>query len=247
MDLANNTVLVTGGATGIGLALAVRFLDAGSDVVICGRRADRLAAAQAKYPALHTCVADVASEAGRVALAGNVMTRYPRLNVLVNNAGIQRRYRFASDPDPWSVRREEIAINFEAPLHLTSLLLPHLRKQPRAAVVNVSSGLAFVPVTFAPVYAATKAALHSFTVALRQDLAKTSIEVVEIVPPAVNTDLGGVGLHTQGADVNEFADAVMKRVAAGEVEVGFGFSENVRTASREGLDAAFARLNPVAD
>lgn len=243
MNLAENTVLVTGGATGIGLAIAERFLRAGSEVIVCGRRGDKLQEAKAKHPTLHTRVADVASEVDRERLAESLVKDFPKLNVLVNNAGIQRRARFASDEQAWSVRREEIGINFEAPIHLSSLLLPHLTKQPRAAIVNVSSGLAFVPAVFAPVYAATKAALHSFTMALRQELARTSIEVIEIVPPAVNTDLGGVGLHTQGADVNEFADAVMKRVAEGELEVGFGFSETSRRASRDQLDETFRRMN----
>ena len=123
------------------------------------------------------------------------------------------------------------------------LFAAHLRKQSRAAIVNVGSGLAFAPLAAVPIYCATKAALHSFTLSLRHQLRGTSVEVIEIVPPAVNTDLGGPGLHTFGADVNEFADAVMARIQAGETEVGFGFSEGSRRASRDELDALFERMN----
>jgi uncharacterized oxidoreductase len=243
MKIGSSTILVTGGATGIGLALAERFVAAGSQVVVCGRRADALRAAQEKVPALACEVADLARAADREALIARVVARFPKLNVLVNNAGIQRRARFSDDAAPWAERQQEIAINLEAPLHLTALLLPHLRQQPDAAVVNVSSGLAFVPATFASVYSATKAALHSFTVTLRHDLARAgAVEVIEIVPPAVDTDLGGKGLHTQGVPLAEFADAVVARIAAGETEIGYGFSDQARRATRDELDAISARL-----
>ncbi|HEX8299986.1 MAG TPA: SDR family oxidoreductase [Rubricoccaceae bacterium] len=243
MTLSDHTVLVTGGATGIGLALAARFLDAGSTVVVCGRRAEALAEAQRRHPGLHIHVADVATAAGREALAGWAIEAFPALDVLVNNAGIQNRVGVADLAADWERHREEIAINFEAPVHLTALLLPHLARQPHAAVVNVTSGLAFTPYAATPVYSATKAALHSFTVSLRAQLAATGVEVIEIVPPAVDTDLGGPGLHTFGVPVDAFADAVMARVAAGETEVGYESSEVRRLASRAELDAAAAQMN----
>jgi uncharacterized oxidoreductase len=242
MKIGGSTVLVTGGATGIGFALAQRLARAGSQVVVCGRREEALRAAKQKVPELETLVVDVGREADRAALAAQVVERFPRLNVLVNNAGIQRRARFADDAAPWSERREEIAINFEAPVHLTALLLPHLRKQPDAAVVNVSSGLAFVPAVFAPVYCATKAALHSFSVSLRHELERASVEVIEIVPPAVDTDLGGRGLHNFGVPLGEFTDAVMAALERGEREIGFGFSDQARNASRTELDAMAERM-----
>lgn len=243
MRLSDNTALVTGGGSGIGLALAARFLAAGSTVIICGRDMDRLKAAKDRYPALHVIRADLASAEEREALVESVLAGFPALDVLVNNAGIQRRGSFLSDRDPWAQRRIEIGTNLEAPIHLVSLLLPHLQARERGAIVNVTSGLAFVPVTFAPVYAATKAALHSFTMALRAELAGTAIDVVEIVPPAVDTDLGGAGLHDQGVPVDIFADAVMARITAGEIEIGHGSSDHFRTASREELDAVFRQLN----
>jgi uncharacterized oxidoreductase len=179
-----------------------------------------------------------------VALAEQVVARFPAFDVLVNNAGIQRRARVLDDAAPWSERQQEIAINLEAPIHLISLLLPHLRTKDDAAIVNVTSGLGFVPASFAPVYCATKAAMHSFTVSLRHDLSRaTKIRVVEIVPPAVATDLGGAGVHAQAVPVDEFADAVMARVAQGEDEVGYGFSESARKAPRAEIDTISARMS----
>lgn len=242
MDLSNNTVLVTGGGTGIGLALAKRFLDAGSQVIICGRRADKLAEARAAHPELETRVADIADATGREELIAWTIAEYPNFNAIVNNAGIQRRDRFATDTVDWSSRQQEIAINLEAPIHLTSLVLNHFRTQPQAEIINISSGLAFVPFPSAPIYSATKAAIHSFTMSLRAELDDTSIQVVEIVPPAVNTDLGGAGIHTSGVPVDDFANSVMARVAAGELEVGYNFSETARRASREQLDERFAEF-----
>ena len=241
MKLAGRTVLVTGGATGIGFALAERFVAAGSTVVVCGRREDALAAAKAKLPALHTIACDVGDERARVKLAERVMADFPALDVVVNNAGIQRRARFADDEAPWAEREREIAINFAAPAHLAALFLPQLEKR-KGTLVNVSSGLAFVPAVFAPVYCATKAAMHSLTVSLRHDLAKKSIEVVEIVPPAVDTDLGGKGVHAQATPLPEFADAVFAALEKGETEIGYGFSEKARTATRAELDAISLRM-----
>ncbi|HEX8274020.1 MAG TPA: SDR family NAD(P)-dependent oxidoreductase [Longimicrobiaceae bacterium] len=242
MELSQRTVLVTGGASGIGLAIAERFLRAGSEVVVCGRREDRLREARDRHPALRTRVADVASETDRAELFDWATREFPALDVLVNNAGIQRRFRLA-EPEPWSETRQEIAINLEAPVHLTQLFLPQLLRQPRAAIVNVTSGLAFVPMAIAPVYCATKAALHSFTLSLRHQLAGTPVEVIEVIPPAVNTDLGGPGLHTFGAPLDEFADSVMERMGRGDLEIPYGTSERSSRASRAELDEIFARMN----
>lgn len=234
--------MITGGATGIGLALARRFQQAGSTVLAVGRREDKLREAQQQLPGLHIRVCDVALATERVALVEWARREYPQLNVLVNNAGVQRRFQLTEEED-WEVRRQELVINVEAPIHLTTLLLPHLRQQAAPAILNVTSGLAFAPMAQAPIYSATKAALHSFTLSLRHQLAATPIQVLEIVPPAVNTDLGGAGLHTWGVPVDVFADSVMERLAAGEQEVGYGTSEEIRRASREQIDARFQLIN----
>ncbi len=243
MQLASHTVLITGGASGIGFALAERFLRAGSQVAICGRRAEKLAEAQARYPEIRTFVCDVGQAADRVALLDQVTRELPGLDVLVNNAGIQRRVRL-TEPGDWESVREEIAINLEAPIHLSTLFIPHLLKQGRPAIVNVTSGLSFAPLAGVPVYCSTKAALHSFTLSLRHQLSGTPIEVVEIIPPAVDTDLGGPGLHTFGVPLDEFADGVAARLDRGDTEAPYGTAEYVSRASRSELDAVFKRMNP---
>jgi uncharacterized oxidoreductase len=242
MKLGSNTVLVTGGASGIGLALAGRFLRAGSEVIVCGRREAKLREAKEKHPELHVRVCDVADQSQRAALLQWAIGQFPRLNVLVNNAGIQLRVAL-TEPGPWERIGEEIAVNLEAPVHLSTLFIPHLRRQDRAAIVNITSGLAFAPMARVPIYCATKAALHSFTLSLRHQLANTPIEVIEIIPPAVDTDLGGPGLHTFGVKVDEFLDSVLPRIEKGEREVAFGFAEQSSHASRAELDQLSARLN----
>jgi uncharacterized oxidoreductase len=243
VDLGGSTILITGGASGIGLALAERFLRAGSEVIVCGRREAKLREAQASHPQLAVRVCDLAEAREREALFRWAVAEFPRLNVLVNNAGIQRRVHLAS-PEEWDETGQEIAINLEAPIHLSRLFIPHLLAQKRPFIVNVTSGLAFAPLAGVPIYCATKAALRSFTLSLRHQLASTPIQVVEIVPPAVNTDLGGPGLHTFGVPVEEFADAVMARLREGDLEIPYGFSVQASRASREELEALFARMNP---
>ena len=243
MDIANKTVLVTGGASGIGLALAVQFLQAGSKVIICGRRESKLQEAKQQYPELEIKVSDVAQAAAREELYRWVTQHFPEVNVLINNAGIQRRVSLTENTEAWEDQQQEIAINFEAPVHLCQLFMPHFLRQPEAAFLNVTSGLAFAPAAFAPVYSATKAAMHSFTLSLRHQLNSTKIDVIEIVPPAVNTDLGGPGLHTFGVPLEEFTQAVIKDLKGGSQEIGYGFSEKSRNASRQELDALFQQLN----
>ena len=247
MNLANNTILLTGGATGIGLALAERLQAAGSQVIAVGRRADKLQEAQQRIPGLLTYQADLAQPAERIALAEWVQREYPQVNVLLNNAGISNQVAIAdlgTSLNAWEQERQELAINLEAPIHFSALLLPHLQGKPGATILTVSSGLAFAPLAATPVYCATKAALHSFTLSLRYQAAKLGVAVVEIIPPQVQTDLGGPGTYSGGEPVEAFADGVLARIAAGEQEVGYGISESWRLASREQHDAYFAQMNP---
>jgi len=242
MKMNGNTVLVTGGASGIGLAIAARFLAAGSRVLICGRRQDKLREAKRRHPDLQAFVCDVSSEAGRGQLWRWATAEFPQLNVLVNNAGIQHRIGLERG-ETWMQAEQEIATNLAAPIHLSMLFVPHLLGQANPALINVTSGLAFTPLARVPVYCATKAALRSFTLSLRHQLEKTPLQVIEIIPPAVDTDLGGPGLHTFGVALDEFADAVMQRLAAGEIEIAYGFAQKASQASRPELDEIFRRMN----
>jgi uncharacterized oxidoreductase len=236
------TVLITGGASGIGLALAERFLEAKNTVIICGRRRDRLEEARARHSALRTRVCDVADPAQRVALRDWAVREFPELNVLVNNAGVQQRLDLRT-PQDWEALRAELAINLDAPIHLANLFAGHFLARPRAAIVNVTSGLSFSPLANVPVYCATKAALHSFTLSLRHQFSGTPVEVIEIIPPAVDTDLGGPGLHTFGAPLKDFTDGIWKQLEEGKNEAAYGFAAEAARAGREQLDAIFARMN----
>ena len=242
MEFKANTVLVTGGGSGIGFALAERFIQAGSSVIICGRREYKLKEAQSQYPQMHIRVCNIANPTERRALFAWVTESFPGLNILINNAGIQQRIQLQQQP-AWETLGEEVSINLEAPIHLSTLFIPHLLKQERSAIINITSGLAFVPLANVPIYCATKAALHSFTLSLRHQLTGTPIDVIEIIPPAVDTDLGGKWLHTFGVPVNEFTDAIVKQLKMGSIEATYGSSVETSQATREQLEAIFEQMN----
>ncbi|ATH94575.1 cytochrome C553 [Bacillus glycinifermentans] len=245
MELSGNTILITGGASGIGLAFAERFVRAGNTVIICGRREKKLEEAKQKYPDIITRVCDVTVEADRIALFEWVTEHHPQINVLVNNAGIQQRYDILKTDakDNWAHYSKEIAVNLEAPLHLAMLFAPYFAgKKTNTAIINVTSGLAFTPMAIAPIYSSTKAALHSFTMSLRHQLSETAVQVIEVAPPAVNTDLGGVGLHDFGAPVDDFADAIFKGLKEGRLEIGYGRAEEARRMSRDEIDESVAQM-----
>jgi uncharacterized oxidoreductase len=238
MRLSGNTILITGGASGIGLAFAERFLKSENNVIIVGRREEKLKEAKDKFPGIHTRVCDVSKEEQRIDLFEWVRSEFPELNVLVNNAGIQQRVNLKDAKKNWSDYQNEIRINVDGPIHLSLLFTPHLLDQSDPAIINVSSGLAITPGVWVPIYSATKAALHSFTVSLRHQLENTGISVIEVFPPAVNTDLGGVGLHTFGAPLEDFADSVFKDLSRGEIEIAYGDSKNRLDASRDEIKEA---------
>lgn len=238
MRLSGNTLLITGGGTGIGLALAERFVNNGNTVIVCGRRANVLQDAKDKLPGLITRGCNLEEASDRLALFDWVTENYPEVNVLVNNAGIQQRFNvLKSDArDNWGYFNQEIAINLEAPFHLTMLFAPYFATKESAAIINVTSGLAFTPFAIAPMYSATKAALHSFTLSLRHQLSETSVEVIEVAPPAVVTDLGGAGLHPQGEPLDAFADAIFNELGGDSKEIGYGTSVARLRMSRDDID-----------
>ncbi len=244
MNLSSNTVLITGGSSGIGLALAIRFQKAGSKVIICGRNSEKLEEAKKANPGLEIYVCDVSQEAERISLFENITKAYPSLNILVNNAGIMR-FPKLDTLEPWKAVISEIETNLGAPIHLTMLFAKHLEKQNHPAIINVTSGLSHVPLAATPVYSATKAGLHSLTLSLRHQFSGKSIQIIEISPPHVETDLGVAGANTAGMNLDEFANAAISGLEKGEEEITVGFSTTSANSSRAERDAIFKQLNAV--
>jgi len=222
MNLKQATVLITGGTRGIGLGLAERFLAAGSSVIVTGRDATKIEQTLRVFPGMRGWVSDISQPEDRELLAARIEAESPSLNVVINNAGIQRRIALVADSAPWSERQKEIDTILSGPIHLNSLLVPIMLKHTRLGVIiNVTSGGAFIPQVFAPIYSACKGALHSYTVTLRHALQGTSLRVVELIPPAIQTGLAGPGA-THGAPVNEFCDAVFPELFGESETIGFG-------------------------
>lgn len=239
MNLSNNKILITGGASGIGLGLTERFIQEGNTVIICGRRESVLKEVSDKYPSVVTKVCDLSTESERTELYNWVAENHADLTVLVNNAGIQN-YMNVTDADFYQKANEEITTNVLAPIHLTSLFsnLNSLK-----TIINVTSGLAFVQMAKAPVYCATKAFFHSFTLSSRHLLKAKNIEVIEMIPPALNTDLGGKGLHDYASPVSAFIESVFQQMKEGKIDLTFGMSEMVSKANPEEIKATFNKMN----
>jgi uncharacterized oxidoreductase len=189
MNISGNTILITGGGTGIGRGLAEAFHAAGNAVVIAGRRPEPLQSAVAANPGMASEHLDIADPASILDLAQAIVSRHPKLNVLINNAGVMGPENLTAETVDLATAEATITTNVLGPMRLTAALLPHLRKQPAAAIINVTSGLAYVPVGRAPSYCASKAALRSYTQTLRFQLRDTSVQVIELAPPLVATDL----------------------------------------------------------
>jgi len=185
-----NTILITGGGSGIGRGLAEAFHNLGNTVIIAGRRKEMLDAVTSAHPGMQAEILDVQDPGKLRAFASDIVAKYPALNILVNMAGIMKPEDLNVVAD-LAVIDSTIATNLTAPLQLTALLLPHLKQQAEATVMTVTSGLAFTPLALTPTYCATKAAIHSWSMSLRYQLKDTSVEVLELVPPYVQTELMG--------------------------------------------------------
>jgi uncharacterized oxidoreductase len=249
MQMTDNTILITGGASGIGLALAAAFLARGNRVIIAGRRQAALDAAVAAHPGLHAYVLDVEDPAAIRAFAARITRDHPALNVLVNNAGIMRAEDLTAPPTDLTDAEATIATNLLGPIRLSAALLPHLRAQGRATIINVTSGLAFVPLAMTPTYSATKAALHSYTMSQRHQLRDTGIAVLELAPPMVQTDLmPGQATNPHGMPLAEYIAEVMDLLAQTPTppEICVGRVQFLRRAEAEGqMVQVFDMLNPV--
>jgi uncharacterized oxidoreductase len=189
MKISSNTILITGGTSGIGLELASQLLSLGNKVIVTGRDQANLDAASKKLKGLRTIQSDVSDPKAITNLYQEVIKEFPDLNMLINNAGIMRKINLHQVGSNLEDITREVEINLNGSIHMVMQFLPHLKKQKNAAIINVSSGLAFVPFPISPIYCATKAGIHSFTQSLRIQLKNTNIKVFELAPPATDTPL----------------------------------------------------------
>lgn len=210
MNLSGNTILITGGGSGIGRGLAEALHALGNQVIIAGRRQSALDSVTAANPGMLSMQFDVQDTASIRAFAAEAAARFPALNVLVNNAGIMRAENLLGQQPGLDDAEAIVATNLLGPIRLTAALLPHLEKQARATIMNVSSGLAFLPLALTPTYCATKAAIHSYTQSLRYQLRKTRVEVLELAPPYVQTDLMGGAKDPRAMPLKDFIREVME-------------------------------------
>lgn len=247
MKLTGRTILVTGGSSGIGLELARQLLARGNVVIATGRDQARLDAACAALPGLHVVRSDVTDPAAIRDLHAEIMQRFPALDTLVNNAGIMRNIALAAPRSLEDLTRE-IGTNVEGPMRMVQQFLPDLRRRGNALIVNVSSGLAFIPFRVAPVYSASKAAIHAYTICLRAQLAGTGVAVVELAPPATETTLFRGELDA--AIPNEMkVDVLVRRaiagIEAGRTEIRPGLAQVLKIASRLAPGLMFRQLAKV--
>jgi uncharacterized oxidoreductase len=236
MKLNQKTILITGGSSGIGLELARQLLGQGNTVIVTGRDQAKLDAAKKTLPKLHTFKSDVSDPAAIKMLSDHVLAQFPTLDVLINNAGIMRNLNLNQDRDLNDVTRE-IEINLSGPVRMIQQFLPHLKTRKGALIVNISSGLAFIPFPISPVYCATKAAIHAFTQCLRVQLEGTGVTVVELAPPGVETPLfrGEFEAETKGQkgmDVGVLVKSTIAGIEAGKLEIRPGLSNVLKTMGR---------------
>jgi uncharacterized oxidoreductase len=232
MILTGHTIFITGGTSGIGLALAEQFLQLKNNVIICGRRLDRLRKLNNQYKNLTVYQADLANADERLDIASKIICNHHSTNILINNAGVQYHNSIVSQFD-LNKANNEIAINLSAPVHLSALFIEHFKSKKFAAIVNITSGLGYVPISYMPVYCATKAAMNSITISLRHQLNDTNVKVFCIVPPSVDTELGHQNRDDAnkthgGMPVKEFIDTVLLGLSNDNFEIVIGEAQKLK-------------------
>jgi uncharacterized oxidoreductase len=246
MNLTGNTILITGGGSGIGRGLAEALHALGNQVVIAGRRKLALDETTAANPGMKSLTLDIENPAAIRSFAAQVAADFPALNVLINNAGIMRPEKLLAQQDDLADAEATVATNLLGPIRLTAALLPLLRKQPHSTIVNVSSGLAFLPLALTPTYCATKAAIHSYTQSLRYQLKTTTTEVLELVPPYVATHLMSGADDPRAMPLDKFIGEVMEilKTQPTPTEIVVENAKGLRFSAESGkFDAIFQGLN----
>lgn len=229
MKLTGNTILITGGGTGIGRGLAIRLHELGNQVIICGRREEKLKEVAAQHPGISYKACDIASEEDRNSLFSYIQANFPEMNVLVNNAAIQTDYDLAEGTKGLGNLDREMEINLLAPIKMNGLLIPLLKEQQRPVIINVTSILGFTPLVRCPIYCASKAGFHVYTLELRKHLEHTGIEVYEVPPCRVETNLNPTGranakpgTEKVGLQVEEYVQFVLDELEKGNLDIFHG-------------------------
>ena len=248
MKQSQQIVLITGGSSGIGLALARKFIENGSTVIITGRNLQKLESVQKVFPKIQIFQSDVTDDADVRMLSANIQEKFGGIDILINNAGIMNLVDAGNEKNDLQKQMQEIAINYNSPIRLLHYFLPQLKKSKNAVLINVSSGLAYVPFAQAPTYSGTKSALHFWTQGIRPQLKPHNIKVVELLPPVVDTPLA------HGADIAEddylkpmppekLADIFWKDFINGKEEITPGISKQIKLMSRLAPKFIFKQLN----
>ena len=246
MNLTGNTILITGGGSGIGRGLAEELHKLGNQVVIAGRRKQALDETTAANPGMKSLTVDIENPAAIRTFAAQVAAEFPALNMLINNAGIMRRENLLAPQPDLADAEAIVTTNLLGPIRLTAALLPLLQKQPHSAIMNVSSGLAFLPMALTPTYCATKAAIHSYTLSLRHQLRATGTEVLELIPPYVATHLMSGADDPRAMPLDQFIAEVMAilKTQPTPTEIVVENAKGLRFSAESGkFDAIFQRLN----
>ena len=246
MNSTGNTILITGGGSGIGRGLAAELHKLGNQVVIAGRRSQALDETTAANPGMKSLQLDMENRAEISAFAAQVAADFPTLNALVNSAGIMRPEKLLAQQEDLADAEATVATNLLGPIRLTAALLPLLRRQPRSTILNVSSGLAFLPLALTPTYCATKAAIHSYTLSLRYQLKDTTTEVLELIPPYVATNLMGGASNPRAMPLDKFIAEVMEilKTKPTPAEICVANVKTLRYSAESGkFDAIFHGLN----
>ncbi len=248
MRLTNRTILITGGSGGIGKGLAQAFHELGNQVIITGRHEKTLAETAKQFKGMEAFSMDVGKEADVRRLFASVSKKFLNLDVLINNAGIMRYPDFSKPETLGAGLFDEVETNFKGLIRMTSAFLPLLLKQKEATLINVSSGLAYVPLAFTPIYCGTKAAVHSFSDSLRHQLRKTPVRVIEIAPPGVETDLGKAPGRPEsdykGMALDAFITKTIKALGTNKAELPIAQAKFLKLGSRLAPSRFFKMLNP---
>jgi len=251
MNLQNNTILITGGTSGFGLEFTKQLLDLGNTVIITGRNQAKLDQTRKLYPKVYTFQSDVSDPKAIIDLYQKVIARFPDLNFLINNAGEMRKINLHDTSIDLENITREIDINLSGPVRMIQQFLPHLTAQKKAAIMNVTSGLALIPFPISPIYGATKSGLHSYTKSLRVQLKNTGIKVFELVAPAAKTPLNNpfeADVNKKSLmDANKLIAVAIKGLANDKLEIYPGFAKVIKVLSKMAPNFLFKQLSKPVD